>query len=210
MAKRIYLVRHGQTNDNATHTVQNAESVLSSKGEEQAVVLAERLRHLSFQHLFVSDYVRTRQTVTPLLPHISIEPVYTPLARETKMPSQFVGLSNKSEELQAYFKMQSANESNPEWRFADEETFYEIVERAKKLFELITSQEGDVLVLTHGRFLTYMVMYVITKGNLTFDIWTQCRHGFETANTGITVLEYNKKWSDWRLLTFNDHAHFAE
>ncbi len=210
MAKRIYLVRHGQTNDNATHTVQNAESVLSSKGEEQAVVLAERLRHLSFQHLFVSDYVRTRQTIAPLLPHISIEPVYTPLARETKMPSQFVGISNQSEEFQAFYKVASEHQSDPNWRYADEETFYDVVDRVQKFFELLTTQEGDVLAVTHGRFLTYMVMYVITKGNLTFDIWTQCRHGFETANTGITVLEYNEKWSDWRLLTFNDHAHFAE
>ncbi len=210
MAKRIYLVRHGQTNDNATHTVQNAESVLSSKGEQQAAVLAERLRHLSFQHLFVSDYVRTRQTVAPLLQHISIEPAYTALARETKMPSQFIGISNQSEEFQAFYKSASEHQSDPEWRFADEETFYDVVNRVQKFFELITTQEGDVLVLTHGRFLTYMVMYVITKGNLTYDIWSHCRHGFETSNTGITVLEYNEKWSDWRLLTWNDHAHFAE
>ncbi len=210
MAKRIYLVRHGQTNDNSTHTVQDANSVLSSKGEQQAVVLAERLRHLSFQHLFVSDYVRTRQTVAPLLPHISIEPVYTPLARETKMPSEFVGTSNESEAFQTFYKTASEHSNDPLWRYSDEETFFDVVSRVKEFFTLITAQEGDVLVLTHGRFLTYMVMYIITKGNLTFEIWTQCRHGFETANTGITVIEYNEKWSDWRLLTFNDHAHFAE
>jgi probable phosphoglycerate mutase len=210
MAKKIYLVRHGQTNDNVTHTVQNAESVLSEKGERQAVVLAERLRHLSFQHLFVSDYVRTRQTVAPLLPYISVEPVYTPLARETKMPSQFIGVSNQSEEFQAFYRLASEHQNNPDWRYADEETFYDVVARVQKLFELATSQEGDVVIVTHGRFLTYMVMYVLTKGNLTFDIWSLCRHSFETSNTGITVLEYSEQWSDWRLLTYNDHAHFAE
>jgi len=210
MAKKIYLVRHGQTNDNATFTVQGADSVLSAKGEQQAIILAERLRHLSFQHLFVSDYVRTKQTVAPLLSHISVEPVYTPLARETKMPSQFVGVSNQSEEFQTYYQLASEHQSNPEWRYADEETFYDVIARVKEFFDLIPSQEGDVLVVTHGRFLTYMVMYVLTKGNLTFETWLLFRHSFETSNTGITVLEYSDKWSDWRLLTYNDHAHFAE
>lgn len=210
MAKKIYLARHGQTNDNVTHTVQNAESVLSSKGEQQAVVLAERLKHVSFQHLFVSDYVRTRQTVAPLLQHLSIEPIYTPLARESKMPSEFIGISNQSDAFQAYYKIASEHIDDPAWRYSDEETFYDVVARAQKFFELVTSQEGDVLVVTHGRFLTYMVMLVLTKRDLTFDIWSRCRHGFETSNTGITVFEYNEHWSDWRLLTFNDHAHFAE
>lgn len=210
MAKKIYLVRHGQTNDNVTHTVQNAESVLSDVGKRQAIVLAERLRHVPFEHLFVSDYVRTRQTVAPLLGFVSVEPIYTPLARETKMPSEFVGVSNLSEEFQSFYRLANDNQADPTWRYSDEETFYDVVERVEKFFELITAQAGDVVVVTHGRYLTYMVMYVITKGKLTFDIWSLCRHSFETSNTGITVLEYSERWSDWRLLTYNDHAHFAE
>ncbi len=210
MAKRIYLVRHGQTNDNLSHTVQSADSMLSAEGEKQAILLAERLKHLSFGHLFVSDYKRTKQTVAPLLPHLRIEPQYTPLARETKMPSELVGISNESESFQHFYKLASEHIHDPHWRFSDEETFFDIVARVKDFFTLITSKQEDVLVITHGRFLTYMIMYVVTKGNLTFDIWTSCRHGFETSNTGISVLEYNERWEDWRLLTFNDHAHFAE
>jgi probable phosphoglycerate mutase len=210
MAKKIYLVRHGQTNNNVTHTVQGADSVLSAKGEQQAILLSERLQQLSFQHLFVSDYVRTRQTVAPLLDYLTIQPEYTHLARETKMPSRFVGVSNQSEDFLEFYKLSTENINDPEWRYADEETFYDVVRRVADFFTLITSQPGDVVVVTHGRFLTYMVMYVVTKGNLTTDIWLNCRHGFETSNTGITILEYNESWLDWRLLTFNDHAHFAE
>ncbi len=208
--KTIYLVRHGQTNSNAESLVQHASSQLSEKGLRQADTLAERLRHLSFSNLLVSDYVRTRQTVAPLLPHISVEPVYTALLRETKRPTQYIGAHQESVEYHTYLDAADAHITDPAWHLEDEENFHDVVARVQQFFAHIDTLEGDTVAVSHGRYIIYIMMYVIMGGNLTPAVWLEAMHHFKTKNTGITVLQYDEKYQHWLLRTFNDHAHFAE
>lgn len=208
--RKIYLVRHGETNDNAAGIVQGGTAVLSPKGQAQATVVAERLRHLSFQHLLVSDYVRTRETIAPLLPYLTITPEYSHLVRETKRPSSCVGQSNKGADFTAYNEAADQHLADATWHFEDEENFYDIVSRVQEFFAWVEEREGDVLVVSHGRFIIYVVMMVLCDMKLTPETWLACRYGFETANTGITVLRYSDTHESWKLTTFNDQAHFAE
>lgn len=208
--KKIYLVRHGQTNSNVGNLVQDGTTPLSEIGLKQAEVLAQRLKHLSFSHLFVSDYIRTRQIVEPLLKDIEIVPVYTPLIRESKRPTQFVGQSNRSDEFKAYAKLADENINNPDWHFADEENFHDVLNRTKNFFEHILTLDGDIMVITHGRFITYAVMHVILGESLTPENWLACMHSFATTNTGITVIKFDEEHKRLVLETYNDKAHFAE
>lgn len=208
--KKIYFVRHGETDFNAQHLNQDGTALLSKKGLKQADALAERLRHLSFDRLIVSDYTRTRQTVAPLLEHVSLVPEYTALVRETKRPSQFVGLSNKSPEYHAYLELSNTHIHKPDWHFADEENFYDIVARIRNFFDLINQYDGDTVVVSHGRFIIFVMMYVILNGELTPDDWLASMHGFATTNTGITVIGFTEDYNRWIVNTYNDHAHFAE
>jgi broad specificity phosphatase PhoE len=208
--KTIYLVRHGETESNVASLVQDGTSVLSEKGKRQAEVLAERLRHLKHDHILVSDYIRTRQTVEPFLQYTSIEPAYTHLVRETKRPSQYIGINSESEEYQAYLKLTDEKIFDESWRHSDEENFHDVIARIKEFFLYIESIEGDTIVVSHGKFITYVTMYVIMSGHLTPDIWLHAKHSFQPLNTGITMLRYDDKHQHWALRTFNDHAHFAE
>ena len=208
--KKIYFVRHGETDYNANNLIQDGTSLLSGKGLRQANALAERIRHLSFDHLLVSDYERTRQTVAPLLAHTRVIPEYTALVRETKRPTQFVGQSNSTDEYRAFRALADAHVHDPTWHFEDEENFHDVVLRIRELLTLAVSREGDILVVTHGRFIIFMMLYVILNGELTPDAWLASMHGFTTTNTGITVISFNETYQRWIVTTFNDHAHFAE
>jgi broad specificity phosphatase PhoE len=208
--KTIYLVRHGETNSNVASLVQDGSAVLSEKGERQAKTLAERLRHLKHEHILVSDYVRTRQTVEPFLQYTDVAPVYTHLVRETKRPSQYVGMNSDSEEYQAYLKLTDENIFDESWHHSDEESFYDIVARIKEFFALVDSLEGDTVVVSHGRLITFITMYVILGGQLTPGDWLRSKFSFQPLNTGITMLRFDEKHQRWALRTFNDHAHFAE
>ncbi len=210
MAKRVYLVRHGETLSNEQGVIQGSNDELSQAGQTQALALAKRLQAISFQHLIVSDYTRTRQTVAALQPYIAVTPEYSSLVRETKQPSSLVGKSNSSSEFLSYYDKVTENLGNPEWRYEDEETFYDVVKRVSQFIEVVQSREGDVVVVTHGRFIIYTVMYILTEGKLTYDVWRLCRHGFTTTNTGISILEYSERYQGLKLKTFNDIAHFSE
>ena len=210
MSKKIYLVRHGQTVSNNAGVVQGATDELSELGRKQAEALCQRILSLQFSHLLVSDYTRTRQTIFPALTALSVTPVYTDLVRETRQPSSLIGVSNQDETFLEYYQQWARHAHDPNWHYEDEENFPDIINRVQRLFEQVSSYEGDVLIVSHGRFITYVVMYVITEGKLDWDTWQICRHGFETTNTGISVITYNERYQGYRLLTFNDQAHLGE
>jgi broad specificity phosphatase PhoE len=208
--RKLFIVRHGQTESNINDLVQGEDSVLSEAGHNQARALANRLKHLSFQHLFVSDYERTKQTVEPLLQKISITPEYTPLLRETKRPTEFIGMSRDSDVYLKYLQLADENIKNPEWHFSDEENFFDVMTRVRTLFARFSSLDGDILTITHGRLIIYIVLYTILGDDISPDDWLRSMHSFNTANTGITVLKYDEKKGRWILDTFNDQAHFAD
>ncbi len=208
--KTIYLVRHGETESNAASLVQDGTSILSEKGKRQAQVLAERLRHLKHDHVLVSDYIRTRQTVEPFLQYTSVEPIYTPIVRETKRPAVYVGTNSESDEYQAYLKLTDEMIFDESWHHSDEENFFDIVARVREFLALIETLEGDSIVVSHGRFITYVTLYTILGGHLSPEIWLNAKHNFQPLNTGITMIRFDDKHQHWALRTFNDHAHFAE
>jgi broad specificity phosphatase PhoE len=208
--KTMYLVRHGETTANAEAIVQGSDNELSAVGLAQANVLAERLRHLDFKHILVSDYVRTRQTVAPLLAYTTIEPVYTPLVRESKRPSCFVGFPRHGEEFLQYQAQAALHTADPNWHFADEENVHDILERVKEFLQHVETLPDNTLVVSHGRFIIFTIMYVLFGGKLTPEMWDGNMSTFSTTNTGISVLVYNEQKQLWALKTYNDHAHFAE
>lgn len=208
--KRVYLVRHGETGNNAKGLVQDENAVLSEKGKEQAKKLAERLCYLEFSHLFASDYARALETAGFVAKATKKTLKPTPLLRELRRPSQFFNQSNTSPDYLAYLKLTAENVSNPEWYFADEENFHDVLNRVEKFFNNLDDLEGDAVAVTHGRMIIMMTLYVTMGRKLSPEVWREVMNNLMVSNTGITTLICDKKTHNWRLYNFNDHAHFAE
>lgn len=208
--KKIYLARHGESTSNVSHVVQSPHDALTEVGVKQAEILAERLAKLSFQNLIVSDFERAKQTAAPLIKKTNLEPIYSELLREAKRPTSLAGTPIGGDGFVNFDKIAQEHFADAEWHFEDEENFYDIIERIKKLFLLINSLEGDVVLVSHGRLAIYIVMYVLMGGKLTHEVWSSDFATFTTNNTGITVFSYKEHEKLWALTTYNDHAHFAE
>lgn len=69
--------------------------------------------------------------------------------------------------------------------------------------------EDNVVVVTHGMFMRIMCAVILVKDNLTPRICYDMMMTLQTKNTGITFIKQNKK-KEWRVITWNDHTHFAE
>ncbi|HTU68734.1 MAG TPA: histidine phosphatase family protein [Candidatus Baltobacteraceae bacterium] len=67
----LILVRHGQTEWNASHRFQGHTDVpLSARGRGQASALADALRNMPFTHVYASDLVRALETARAIAaPH---------------------------------------------------------------------------------------------------------------------------------------------
>lgn len=206
--QRIYFVRHGQTKANVENTAQGLEDPLTPEGEMQAMRVAERLTTLPIARCISSDALRTRQTSSHIEDQLKMPFTYSALFREIARPSQFVGHSRTSPEYAAFIKEDMAHWGE-DWHFADEENYPDRVRRAKAALQFLTEQpEEDILVVTHGHFLRFMVSTILTNGALTPELWMSMNKAFWTSNTAITVCTHHE--GHWRLMTWNDHAHFGD
>jgi probable phosphoglycerate mutase len=82
----IKLIRHAEP-----EWVKDGKSVvnppLSTRGFSQADKLGERLKGESFDHVFVSPLLRTRQTAAPMLSHFNRPEVIEPFLEEIREPA---------------------------------------------------------------------------------------------------------------------------
>lgn len=78
----IYLIRHGETQLNATRVVQPSDTPLNARGIRQAERLAERLSGSGIEHVLCSDLPRACMTAEPLVRVTGARLEHTPLLQE--------------------------------------------------------------------------------------------------------------------------------
>lgn len=207
--KKIYLVRHGETEANVKRVLQGPDLPLTQRGEKQATEVAKRLTHLQFQTLISSPFLRARQTVQAVAEACNKEVEFLDLFREIQPPAHFFGMSWESEEYCAYVEEEKKNRHSHEWYSQDTESFLARVDRANQALSFLESHESDeIVVVTHGTFLKLLTCCAVFAGKVTPEMWDTWKLAYEFDNTGISLLEYNGE--RWRIRILNDHAHFAE
>lgn len=214
--KKIFLVRHGETLANISHTWQDSTDELSPEGFMQADKLAERLEENTFDQAFCSSFVRARQTAEVVSNRLGISFTFSDLFTEVKNPSCTIGVKQENTPgnvVFEYLQMRDGASDKDNFRHEDEETFTELITRGRKALEILAKADGEtVLVVTHGTFMKTLVGLVLSQhepSRSPSEIFYGGRY-MQTINTGITVLNYDEEKKAWSLLTFNDHAHFAE
>ena len=208
-SKIVYLVRHGETVSNLTHIVQGLDDKLSDTGQRQAAALAKRAMGLEFELFLSSDAKRTIQTASAIKEATGRE--FTPMSlfREIRRPKSFIGISRQTPEFQQFLKDELTNMANPDWQIEDGEHFESGKARALEALSYLERQAAEsVLVVSHGHFMRYMVATILTEKNLTPELWLTLGHTLLASNTGITVCRFENNL--WQVITWNDHAHFAE
>jgi len=208
--RKIYIVRHGETDNNAQNKGQSPDTPLSETGREQARLLSERFQNIEFDHLIVSDYARTTETAQFITDVTEKQPEYSPHLREIKRPTQFQNVSFDTDEYRDYLKQADVNVADPDWHFADDENFFDVLKRVKDFFAKLETTEGDCVVVTHKRVVAMMTMYVMLGDGFTPEVWRDSKNNVIICNTAITTIMKEGDSEEWKLHTFNDHAHFAE
>jgi broad specificity phosphatase PhoE len=78
----IFLVRHAETDGNASRILQRPDVLLNKRGIHQADQLARRLFAHGFVHIVCSDLLRARMTAAPLAARSGIAIEESPLLQE--------------------------------------------------------------------------------------------------------------------------------
>lgn len=215
----FYFIRHGQSIYNERAIRQDSHGQLSDRGVEQAHITGERLheeekKQGKMQVILCSPYDRTRETADIINNHIHVsKPIeYSDLLRERRNPTQIIGKSTNDPEIKKIVDMMDHTYHSDDYRFADEENFTDLKERAKLCLEYLEKRkEKRIVVVTHGIYLKMLIAYITIGDKLTSQDYNKISFFYPSNNASVTVAEYvngflaPKKEERWTLLVWDDH-----
>jgi broad specificity phosphatase PhoE len=152
----LFLVRHGETESNATGLLQGQQQgALSQRGRHQAKAVATRLQAETFSHLFSSDLLRAKETCSEIaLPHSHLPIRESPLLRERAL-GEWEGKTG-----QAYFDaLIASGRSRVDFLPVGGESIRDVQRRTDRFLDDLRSlpPESSLLICTHGGVITTML-----------------------------------------------------
>jgi broad specificity phosphatase PhoE len=192
--KRVWLIRHGQTDYNVQHRWQGHMDVaLNQAGLDEAQRLAEHLANAPFTVIYTSDLARAADTAAPLAAKLGLTPIPDARLREIKL-GVFEGRT--SDEIKATHPDQMAGWRSPDLEFRIEggESRMDVRRRALAVLADMTADDRhtEIAVVTHGG-----TIRLLLGGLLPDDPRFTAK--LPVPNTSITQLESNAD-GDWSLV----------
>ncbi|MEQ8337218.1 MAG: histidine phosphatase family protein [Cyclobacteriaceae bacterium] len=185
--KKIYLLRHGETEYNRLGMVQGSgiDAPLNETGVRQASAFFDAYKEISFDKVYITPLIRTRQTVKGFL-DLSIPVEVVEGLREISWGDQ-EGVPFTEESGRVYketVKRWSGGELD--LKIATGESPKEVMNRQKPAIEYILSKEDEetILICTHGRAMRILLCWVMEKSLTEME-------QFGHSNCGVYILNYD-------------------
>lgn len=218
--KTIYLVRHGESENNAAGSYNTPDTKLSERGRQQAEEIAARCAQLQIDAIIASPMTRAKDTADIVGARIRKSVEVSDLFMERRLATSLQGRSRKDPAITEILREMNDNLSDPTYRYEDGESFEDLMKRALACLSFLEERpEESIVVVTHGFFMHIIAAAVIFGKDIT---GTECSHilrGLQVMrNTGLTVLSYEEPdprntidgfGSPWQLRVWNDHAHLG-
>ncbi|KAK4409053.1 2-carboxy-D-arabinitol-1-phosphatase [Sesamum angolense] len=188
-AKRVVLVRHGQSTWNAEGRIQGSSdfSVLTLKGESQAETSRQMLLDDSFDVCFSSPLIRSNRTAEIIWGSRTEEIITESNLREIDLSHSKLGLlknEGKAKYGAAYRQWQI---DAPNFNIDGHFPVRELWERARSCWtKILTHESRSILVVAHNAVNQALVATAMGLGTEYFRILLQ-------SNCGVSVLDFTPK-----------------
>ena len=191
----ILLIRHAETELNASRIVQFPDTPLNRRGLWQAKRLAARLSDVGVVQVISSDYLRARTTAE----HICAV-THAPLTLDRQLRERNLGtlrgLPYTDIHKQVFQK---------DWELSTGENWTEFHQRIASFWyhlrEVSTSINGRLALVTHG-----LVCKTIVREHLAL---TEPAHPLHFPNASVTIIKAEPPWSV-QVLASDTHLHSSE
>jgi broad specificity phosphatase PhoE len=160
--KRLILVRHGETEENISGTVQgHLPGRLSAIGRQQIQKLGSRLKNESIDIIYSSDLARARETALAIHQYHSC-----PIEYRTEIRERGFGIYEGRiwEDFDGDRMIKA--ESREDYRPQGGESLRDVQERARQFLSFLREAHPDksVLVCAHGGFNRMFLGVLLEKG----------------------------------------------
>ncbi|WP_291784086.1 histidine phosphatase family protein [Cecembia sp.] len=204
VSKKIYLVRHGQTDYNLRGVVQGSgiDAPLNRNGQRQAEAFFDFYKNIPFEKVYYTGLQRTKQSVDGFL-KLGIAHEAVPALNEISW-GRYEGVPMTPEENKYYEHMlEQWSSGNLDYAIEGGESPNIVAKRLKRGIDYILAQPEElILICMHGR-----AMRVLLSIMLGYDL----RHMdlFKHQNLGLYVLHQNALGA-FRIEKYNSGEHLKE
>ena len=199
--KKIYLLRHGQTDYNLQGVVQGSgiDAPINATGRAQGDAFFRSYRDIPFDQLYHSALIRTRQSIQGF---IDLGIPVTSLSELNEISwGEYEGTPMTPEEGEYYRMMlQQWQDGNLDYAIAGGESPNSVAERLHRAIQQIIHVQGTtILVCMHGRAMRIFLSLIC---NTPLEDMDQYEHG----NLCLYLLQQQEE-GDFVLLKQNDQEH---
>jgi broad specificity phosphatase PhoE len=201
ISKKVYLVRHGQTDFNLKSIVQGSgvDTDLNETGRKQAAAFYKKYQHIPFDRVYTSALKRTHQSVKQF---IDRGIAHTALAGLNEISWGTKEGHRVTPEEDAYYHQMLAEwqKGNTHLRIEGGESPEDVIERMVPSFDYIMKQQHErtVLICMHGRAIRILMCHILRYPLRSMDM-------FEHQNLCLYLLNYSGSMFSVEL--YNDTAH---
>jgi len=210
--KKIYFVRHGESEGNRFKIHQSTDTPLTEIGLSQAEIVALRFNKIpDVEIIITSPCLRAQQTANAIANKNNLRIETNELFTEKRIPSQLIGLSHQSQQSLTIRGEIDKHlfEQDGKWRHSDEETVHEFVQRAGQVLEFLSQRaESKIIVVCHALIL-HMIFTKILNPTGNLETLYAINDHLEFNNTSISVAWYNCEQKQWKINCLNDHSHLG-
>lgn len=201
--KKIYLIRHGQTDYNKKGVVQGSgvDAPLNELGQRQALGFYEKYKSIPFDKVYTSALIRSIQSVQKFIddgiPHVSFDGL-----NEINW-GIYEGKIVNNDNNKYYEQVTEAwMQGKSDLQIEGGESPLMVQERQKPVLEHIVEQEGDnnILICMHGRAMRIFLCLLLNIPLKEMD-------SFAHDNLGLYLLNYHQ--SKFSIETANDRSHLV-
>lgn len=179
----LLLIRHGETDLNASRVVQFPDTPLGANGRRQADRLGQNLAGRSIGLILSSDYARARMTAAAIAGHTGASVFETPSLRERNFGDMRGRAYDDLGDLDLFAPDYEPpnGESWPVFNARVDRAWREVLEHAGRVRE-------DIAVVTHGLVVRSLIERVVdTSGHVI-------EPGLSVANTSVTTVSREPPW----------------
>ncbi len=205
--KKVYFIRHAQTDGNAGDIQMGEESKLTENGLKQAELVATRFKNQKIDTFILSPTPRAVHTAKIINQYHNLELYTHPCLIERRRPSILYGVNKNDPQRLAVNQSIYDNFAKDGFRHSDEENFEILNNRAGEILDLINTTKGENIVcVTHGYIMRIVIAKILFEEKLTGVICKEFVRTMHLENTGIVEVNQGEdgKWFLWR---WNDFSH---
>jgi probable phosphoglycerate mutase len=202
--KKIYIIRHGQTDFNLRGIVQGSgvDSSLNSTGQAQSRAFFEMYRDVPYDKIYTSALKRTKESVQDFIsmgiPHESLTGL-----NEISWGSKEGQRITPEEDAYYHWMLKEWQSGNTAERIEGGESPNDVVLRQRPAIDYILSKEDEktILICMHGRAMRILLCELLNYPLKSMDM-------FEHQNLCLYQLDFTG--SMFSIKMHNDKSHLKE